>query len=316
MIKIEEIIECSKAQLPDTLEDLTQFVLVGKAKLQAYLLKLKTVNKLSMAQSIRDQALQEAQEINEAVKAAEIRIGEILLAIPKATPNNNPFHENRDTSNLVKTKSEIASEMGYSKDDVSYYQQMAKNPEVVKAVLEEARVNGEVATKADVQKAIKEAKAEQAEEVKDLKEKCDYLEFQLEEEQKKEPKVVEKIVEVVPDDYQELKEELEVAKRDLDVFEKDLKKANEKVKESSERVKELETAMGCKTKADATRDIQSFTTYTNDYLRRYGGHVWAFEKFNEMPESVKKDFVNAIKNLDGFAQQLITNLGGNVGAGK
>ena len=70
-------------QLPETIEDLTQFVLVGKAKLQVYMLKLQTVNKLSVARGIRDQTLKEAQEISRAVIAAEQRIGELLLAIPK-----------------------------------------------------------------------------------------------------------------------------------------------------------------------------------------------------------------------------------------
>lgn len=42
-------------QLPDTLEDLSQFVLVSKAKLDAYKVKLRAVNRLSDAQEIREQ---------------------------------------------------------------------------------------------------------------------------------------------------------------------------------------------------------------------------------------------------------------------
>ena len=66
-----------------------------------------------------------------ALIAAEQRIGELLLAIPKATPNNNPFHEKPDGGNLVKSKSETIKEMGYGKNEAADYQQMAKNPEVV-----------------------------------------------------------------------------------------------------------------------------------------------------------------------------------------
>lgn len=51
---MNEIITSGQQMLPETIEDLTQFVLVGKAKLQAYMLKLQTVNKLSVAQEIRD----------------------------------------------------------------------------------------------------------------------------------------------------------------------------------------------------------------------------------------------------------------------
>lgn len=66
-MQTNEMVERSQAQLPDTLEDLTQFVLVGKAKLNAYMLKLQTVNKLSTAQEIRDQTLKEAQEVRKVV---------------------------------------------------------------------------------------------------------------------------------------------------------------------------------------------------------------------------------------------------------
>ena len=61
-------------QLPDTLEDLTQFVLVGKSKLNAYMLKLRTVNRLTTAQEIRNQTLEETQELANALIAAEQRI--------------------------------------------------------------------------------------------------------------------------------------------------------------------------------------------------------------------------------------------------
>ena len=178
-------------QLPDTIEDLTQFVLVGKAKLQAYMLKLQTVNKLSVAQEIRDQTLAEAQEISAAVIAAEQRIGEILLAIPKASGQYSES-ENRPAS-----KNTVASEMGYTKDDVSDYQRMAQNPEVVQMVIDKALENGEVVTKSQVMKEIKaaaeKAKAE-AEANKTTREKfeiarAERLQKEIEELKSREPEV-------------------------------------------------------------------------------------------------------------------------------
>lgn len=144
-------------QLPDTLEDLTQYVLVNKAKLQAYMLKLKTVEKLDVAQAIKDQTLKDSQEIASALLAAEQRIGELLLAIPKASGGDRKSEgfKNRDMSNFEKSKSETIKNMGYSKDEVSDYQQMAKNPEVVQKVIDDAIANGEVPTKSEVTKNIK-----------------------------------------------------------------------------------------------------------------------------------------------------------------
>lgn len=70
--------------------------------------------------------LKEAKDVSTALIAAEQRIGELLLEIPKATTNHkNPDLEIRPVSNF-KTKSEIISEQGYSKDEASDFQERSK----------------------------------------------------------------------------------------------------------------------------------------------------------------------------------------------
>ena len=140
--------------LPDTLEDLTQFVLVGKAKLNAYMIKLQSVKRLSVAQEIRDQTLQEAQEVSTALIAAEQRIGEILLSIPKQTANQYTS-ANADGVEKAKSKTQVTEEMGYTRHEVSDYQQMAKNPEVVQRVIKDALESGDVVTKSQVMREIR-----------------------------------------------------------------------------------------------------------------------------------------------------------------
>ena len=44
---------------------------------------------------------------------AEMRTGELLKAIPKATPNNNKFHEKRIGEPFVKPKAQIIQELGF-----------------------------------------------------------------------------------------------------------------------------------------------------------------------------------------------------------
>lgn len=69
-------------------------------------------------QEIREQTLQEMQDISSALIAAETRIGEILLSIPKNTSYHGNQHQ-EVTSNGVentKNKSEVTEEKGYSKD--------------------------------------------------------------------------------------------------------------------------------------------------------------------------------------------------------
>lgn len=288
---MNEIITSGQTMLPETIEDLTQFVLIGKAKLQAYMLKLQTVNKLSVAQEIRDQTLKEAQEVSNAVIAAEQRIGELLLAIPSASGRRTDLETSSKHIEEVKTKSETVKEMGYSKDEASDYQQMAKHPEVVKKVIQEAMDNGDIVTKASVMR-----------EIKFYKDRIKQLE-----------QAPAKTVEVVPDDYEDIKEQLEIAEREARRLEADYQKARKKISEQSKTVDALKAKLGAdKVVKDASRDIQHFTIATHDYIRRYGGHVWSFEQIQNVDEGTRTDFVNAIKTLDGFAQQLIRNMEGNI----
>lgn len=114
---MNEIVTTEQTMLPDTLEDLTQFVLVGKATLQAYMLRLQNVNRLSVAQEIRDQTLREAQEVSNALIAAEQRIGELLLAIPTQRGKRTDIETSDERSTEVMTKSETIKEMGYGKTE-------------------------------------------------------------------------------------------------------------------------------------------------------------------------------------------------------
>ena len=292
---MNEIIESGQTMLPETLEDLTQFVLVGKAKLQAYMLKLQTVNRLSVAQEIRDQTLKEAQEVSNAVIAAEQRIGELLLAIPKQSGGDRKSDgfKNRDGSNFEKSKSETIKEMGYSKDEASDYQQMAKHPEVVQKVIDDALEKGEIVTKASVMR-----------EIKFYKDRITALES------RKPEKVT---VEVVPDDYEETKRKLAEAEREAQRLEADYQKARKKILDQDKTVEDLKAQLGQdRVLKDASRDIRYFTTATHDYIRRYGGHVWTFEQLRKVDSATKQDFIRAIMTLDGFAQQLINNMGGNL----
>lgn len=288
---MNEITIACQQMLPETIEDLTQFVLIGKAKLQAYMLKLQTVNKLSVAQEIRDQTLKEAQEISNAVIAAEQRIGELLLSLPTAQGKRTDLQTSVERTTKVKTKAETVSEMGYSKDEAKDYQQMAKHPEVVKKVIQDAMDSGEIVTKASVMR-----------EIKFYKDRIKQLE--------QEPA---KTVEVVPDDYEDIKEQLEIAEREARRLEADYQKARKKISEQSKTVDALKAKLGAdKVVKDASRDVQHFTIATHDYIRRYGGHVWSFEQIQNVDEGTRTDFINAIKTLDGFAQQLIRNMEGNI----
>jgi hypothetical protein len=285
------------AQLPDTLEDLSQFVLVNKAKLDAYRLKLRTINRLSDAQEIREQTLQEMQDISSALIAAETRIGEILLSIPKAS-GQYAESENRPIS-----KNTVVTKMGYSKDQASDYQRMAQNQSVVNLVLEQAEREGRVVSHAEVMKQIKAKDAE----IKRLHDDNKILA------RRANPEVVEKVVEVevVPDDYEELKRKNQTYEADNKRLNREYKQVTSELADAKRQLKESKSpSADDKVVQSAQESMDNFSIATYDFIRRYGGNVWSFDKWADVPDSTRTNFAKAIQALSAFAQQMADNIAG------
>lgn len=151
---MNELTQTSR-QLPDTLPELSKFVLIGRERLEAVKASIRAIDKVGLAKEVHEQKLAEAQELAEAVTDAEVRMGQLLRAVPKATPNNNPFHENRTHTNFVKPKSTVIKEIGISKDQSSAFESMASHPEAVERAKQEARDNGQVLSRNAVLQEIK-----------------------------------------------------------------------------------------------------------------------------------------------------------------
>lgn len=281
---MNDIITSGQTMLPETIEDLTQFVLVGKAKLQAYMLKLQTVNKLSVAQEIRDQTLKEAQEVSNAVIAAEQRIGELLLAIPKQAGASN---FSRDEEKL-KTKGETIKEMGYGKNEASDYQQMAKHPEVVQKVLTDALANGEIVTKASVMR-----------EIKFYKERIAALEDRKPER-------------VVPDDYVTLKKKAKQAS----AWESDYNKQRDKVIEKQREIEKLQDKIKTLQKQtvleqnnnDLTASAIMFAMQCRNFIESVGGYVFLSAHLKDLPEREREGYKTAAQAVHDWAHVLLDNI--------
>ena len=145
--------------LPDTLGELSKFVLIGRDKLQAVRAEISAIQKLGLAKEVYEQKKSEAQEIAETVTLAEMRTGELLRQIPKATTNHKRLESNTDVT-FLKTKEETTKELGFSKMQVSRMQTLAENPEIVKEAIQEARDNDDIVNRAFVLEKIKQAKEE------------------------------------------------------------------------------------------------------------------------------------------------------------
>lgn len=282
-----------KRQMPDTFEDLSKFVLYSETRLKAAREQIRAIQRVNVAKDVYEQKLAEAQEIGEVAVEAAQKMGELLLQIQKQSGANNFSRDNEK----LKTKTEITAEMGISKDQVSQYQQMAQNPEAVKAAIQKAIDNGDVVSRSQVMKEIRAVKEEAKRRIEEL--------------EARQPEVREVVKQVVPEDYEELKKNFDFAKFNAQRAENDYQKVREENAAQRQRIMELEDQLGTgKAKYEANVAINHFTDATNNYLQMYGGHVWAFSEIENVDEATRIPFIKAIKSLDGFAQQLLKNLGG------
>ena len=145
------------SNLPTKIEDLTRFVLVGREKMVSVRAEIRAIDKLGLGKEVRQQKLDEGQMIAEALLDAEVRIGELTREMPKATPNNNPYHEIDSGVELVKPKMQAVKESGFTQKQVERFETLAKYPEVVAQAKAEARANDDIVSRSLVLTRIKDA---------------------------------------------------------------------------------------------------------------------------------------------------------------
>ena len=116
-------------QLPSAFEDLARFVLIGRDRMASVRAEISAINRLGLAQEVRQQKLAEAQQISEVVLDAEVKLGELIAAIPKSQgaridvklPNSN-------VRKLMTTKEHALHEIGFNWQSASRLETLAKHP--------------------------------------------------------------------------------------------------------------------------------------------------------------------------------------------
>lgn len=254
------------------------------------------MDKLSTAQEIRDQTLKEAQEVSTALIAAEQRIGELLLAIPKQTGMRTDLLTSETRITEVKTKTETIKDMGYSPDEAKDYQRMAKNPEVVQQVIQTALANGDIVTKTAVMKEIKALHDEIRDRDKRIQEMVDAPTVEIR----------------TPNDYYDLKKKA----KEADAWRRDYNDLQDRRTKELARTRELErelaelksaTAQGLDTE-NLSQNVYFFCTTANNFIGNVGGLVWLTERIGDMPEKERDLFIKAATSFRDWALAFTANL--------
>lgn len=135
------------ANLPVKLEDLARFVLIGREKLNAVKAGIRAIEKLDFAKEVMDQKKNEAQDLAGALLDAEVRIGELFKAMPKASHDRgNQYTSGKATpvSPSQTTKQTTIEKLGFHKKQAERFETLAEHPEIVEQVKAEAIENDDL----------------------------------------------------------------------------------------------------------------------------------------------------------------------------
>lgn len=164
----------NRENLPANIEDLSRFVLIGREKLAAVKAEIRAIDKVGLAGEVYEQKLQEAQALAEALLDAEVRVGELMKQVPKASGRPKkiiePAFENFDEQDVEtpldsgwefleqeqpKTKAQVIEDAGFTQKQVEHFQIMADHPDIVEEAKAEARQNNNIVTRQNVLNKIK-----------------------------------------------------------------------------------------------------------------------------------------------------------------
>lgn len=155
----------SEKNLPANIGDLAKFALVGREKLVAVRAEIRAIDKVGLAEDVRRQKLEEAQAISEAVLDAEVRIGELMALIPKASGGDRKSEDFKndtavDFDKAAPTKKEIIKQAGLTQKQAERFQTLAAHPEIVEQAKVKARADGDIVSRAAVLNMVKSETAE------------------------------------------------------------------------------------------------------------------------------------------------------------
>ena len=153
--------------LPASIDDLAKFVLIGREKLVAVRAGIRAMEKIDVAEGVRQQKRDEAQMLAEALLDAETRIGEILKKLPKASGGDRKSVDFKmDTSvyfeNTSKppkeTKKAAIERVGFSQKQAQRFETLADNKDLVEEVKQRAIEDDDLATRSEVLRLARQRK--------------------------------------------------------------------------------------------------------------------------------------------------------------
>lgn len=228
-----------------------------------------------------------------------------------------------------KTQDDLAEEIGVSKDVLKRAKKLAELPEELQQMVMDGKVTASTASRVIARLTPEEQKklAEQIsgkekvssreveqyiEEIKRLKEENERLHDDnkiLARRSAQEPIVMEKPVEVVPEDYREVKNKAKAYDAETKRLNSKLEEAYRERNELEDKIRELqEQTAREQTNNDTVASAIYFIAQCGSFIRDVGGYVWLADKIAELPEREREGYIKAIMAVRDWSIVLIDNI--------
>jgi N6-adenosine-specific RNA methylase IME4 len=150
-------IEKHKQTLPEEIEKLAEFVIYNSARLKGIMAGLAAVQRKRMPKEQWDCLNEQARAMQEEQLDAEVKLGEYFAGI--TDDGRGRPKKNSPDSGLI-SKERTLSKLGFTKQQASRMETLARHKDVVEAVKAEAREEQDIPTRTAVLKAVVEKERE------------------------------------------------------------------------------------------------------------------------------------------------------------
>jgi hypothetical protein len=140
----KELIRREPNFLDKPIEQLAPLAFVGQSAVAAYRSLISRLDSLPMTEAQKRKTLADGQEAGEMLLEIEARIGELLPAVSISE------HRDMDTGRAKKT---LPDEIGFRQAHTA--RTIARNPEIVREIIKEAKENEDIPTKTAVLNRVK-----------------------------------------------------------------------------------------------------------------------------------------------------------------
>jgi N6-adenosine-specific RNA methylase IME4 len=137
--------------LPTKIDDLAKYVLIGRDRMAAVRAEISAINRLGLAQEVREQKLAEAQQISEVVLDAEVKLGQLIAQLPKSVGGR----PSETMPTVGQSKKDALDAISFTHAQAQRLETLAKHPEIVAQAKAEAREQDDIVSRSFVLEKIK-----------------------------------------------------------------------------------------------------------------------------------------------------------------